>query len=138
MWYIGGEIAESGVHRIRERQIEEAKKEVAACLPWVKTDRVQWATMRIDRAEGLVAGAKRPDEPVIIGCGPRDEGGHHTAVAVWPTKLVFAPLVAERVRARLRHEKVEPSFKLEPALEESDEEPRIAPLPWEREGVVWS
>jgi hypothetical protein len=67
----------------------------------------------------------------------RDEGGHHTAVAVWPTKLVFAPLVAERVLARLRGEKIEPSYKLEPALA-NDDEPRIAPLPWEREGVVWT
>ena len=93
-WLIGGGIAESGVTRSAEAQIAEGRSELRACLPWVAgvLERVALSAGRIDRAEGLTAGGSRPDEPVMQ---------HHGRVsAAWPTKLAFAPLLAERLAER--------------------------------------
>lgn len=96
VWYIGGLLAEHGVPRSREDQIAAAKQEVAACLPWLDLDRFapQWATWRVDRAEGLSPDGSRPDEPVVQSLG--------NVIAAWPTKLAFAPLVAMKIESLLR------------------------------------
>jgi len=90
-WYIGGDLAESGVtHRIDD-QIEAAKNELEICFPGLDPDAWKFKTVRISRAEGKDAAGKRPDAPVVRAI----EGTR--AIAVWPTKLVMAPAAAEEV-----------------------------------------
>jgi len=90
VWYIGGDVAEKGVERSTADQIEAGKAELAATLPWLDLSGLQWGTIRIDRAEGLVqthaGGLKRPDGPVIKR--------HPGLSAIWPTKLAMAPFAA--------------------------------------------
>ena len=83
----------------------------------------------------MAADGKRPDEPVVV-----DEGGQFGVIAAYPTKLAFAPLLAERVLEIVR------ASKQAAASDRGDdmaaafkgfERPPIAELPWERGGVEW-
>lgn len=129
VWYIGGQVAERGVDLSREAQIDAARAEVVACVPWINTSACRWATVRWDRAEGLTDDGRRPDLPVL----------HSSPLvsAAWPSKLALAPLLADQmvarlgelgVRARGLDEPVAPG--LSPAAP--------APLPWNDPGVVWT
>ncbi len=95
-WLIGGGIAEQGVPRSASEQIEACTKELHACLPWLSRElpSIRLAAGRIDRAEGFMPDGSRPDEPVIQHAGP--------IIAAWPTKLAFAPLLAQRLINQLR------------------------------------
>jgi glycerol-3-phosphate dehydrogenase len=137
VWYIGGQIAETGISRDREDQIAAAKRELGACLPWLPDaarawEDTQWATLRIDRAEGLTPGGERPDEPVIAA--------QSNVIVAWPTKLGFAPAAAARVLSLVR-ERGGPSGRAsaEPArLIGRNGPPPVAPLPWEEVTLLWS
>jgi glycerol-3-phosphate dehydrogenase len=129
VWYLGGQIAESGVERDRQPQIDAAIAETRACLPWIDLLAAEWATLRISRAEGLTAGGERPDEAVVVAVDP--------AIAVWPTKLAFAPAVASRVLALLGEQGITPSGAAPPPVGAGEAVP-IAPLPWEDRSVRWS
>lgn len=128
VWYIGGALAESGVERSRGEQIESAREELSACLAWVNLSDAQWATLRIDRAEGLTPDGSRPDEPVVRRFGQ--------VVALWPTKLAFAPLAAQRALESLPTSQPRAAAPRGPAP--GDTSPRPAPPPWGREDVQWN
>jgi len=128
VWAIGGAIAERGVSMDRAAIIEAARAEVQACLPWLEIDPgVRWSSGRIDRAEGLMPDGSRPDEPVIHEIG--------RVAVVWPTKLAFAPLVAERLAAWMQND---------PRREHtSGEELGLTPCPiaappWDDAGWLWT
>jgi glycerol-3-phosphate dehydrogenase len=135
VWYIGGQIAEEGVARSDAEQIAAGKRELAACMPWVKlAETAKWATLRIDRAEGvptsggLLAGT-RPDLPVVVHAG--------RVIAAWPTKLAFAPLLADEVLRVLGEIKVVP--KADGSLDAAvSSVPPVAPHVWDAEGIAWS
>jgi glycerol-3-phosphate dehydrogenase len=129
VWYVGGLIAESGVQRERDAQIAAAKAEVAHCVPWVNLDGAQWSTLRIDRAEGLTEKGERPDEPIIAQRG--------STIIAWPTKLAFAPLVAQRIAAMLPPPTHKPEPEGGPSIFE-DFAPRVAPLPWNDPEATWT
>ncbi len=93
-WYLGGDLAETGPGRSAEEQITAAQAAVKRALGWVDVSGCAWSSFTIDRAEGRTQDGKRPDGPVVteIASG---------AIAVWPTKLVLAPVAAARVAAAL-------------------------------------
>jgi glycine/D-amino acid oxidase-like deaminating enzyme len=121
VWYIGGNVAERGAGEEASRVIEEAKRELGACMPWIDTGGWAWDTLNIDRAEGRTAEGKRPDGPVVVDVG--------RAIAVWPTKLALAPVAAEKVLGLLVSRgvigtRIEDGRSLGRAL--------VAETPWER------
>lgn len=146
VWWIGGAIAEGeAVHRSTVEQIAAARKELAACLPWLDLGQLQLATSRWDRAEGvsqIESPPKRPDEPTIAAA--------KRWAVVWPTKLAFAPLVGDRLLALVRNAIKEPSGAHSPStLAAMNLLPRapMAPRPWEAafddrtrtwETIAWS
>ena len=96
VWAVGGAIAEQGTQRTPEQQIAAAKAEVAACLRWTgahQSAAIEWTTALWNRAEGCSPDGARPDEPVLTRCA-----GDRVVIA-WPTKLAFAPRVADEVCA---------------------------------------
>ncbi len=97
-WYLGGQIAESGVNRSPEQQIAAAKQELAEVLPWIDISNIQWSSLRIDRAEPKTAGGIRPESYFIDS----DDG----VLTVWPTKLAFAPRLAQEIIATLEKDGV--------------------------------
>ncbi|WPO99563.1 FAD-dependent oxidoreductase [Pseudomonas sp. HR96] len=101
VWYIGGDIAESeGVARSPEQQIATAKKELGQLLPWIDLSQVQWATLRVDRAEPAQSGLVRPDNAFLA-----EQQG---LLVGWPTKLALAPDFADRVITSLQQAGIKP------------------------------
>ncbi len=130
--YLGGALAETGAREGRPdpKQVATARGELRACLPWLEWDGVEAAAMRIDRAEGLTGDGSRPDEPVVKAIGE--------VVVVWPTKLAFAPLAAERVLGVLEGQGITPGGGAGPGPIGPEDAPAVAALPWEEEGLEWS
>ena len=123
VWYLGGDLAERGVALSPEAQIRRAKEELGALLPWLDPGRLRWSTLRIDRAEVATADGSRPDGPFV--------GTDGDLLVTWPTKLAFAPRVADQVLEALggpEHGGIEAATGL-PA-------PPLATLPWEE--TTWS
>ena len=93
VWYLGGEIAESGVGVPDDELIERAKRLIADLFPWVDLSGAQWGCFAIDRAEAKMADGSRPDGALFIA-----EDGY---IAAWPTKLTLTPALADSVLAEL-------------------------------------
>jgi glycine/D-amino acid oxidase-like deaminating enzyme len=87
VWYLGGQLAESGVARDETAQIKFAKKELAAILPWMDYSDCEFSTLRIDRAEAGSNSLLRPDTPYVRR--------HGNVVVCWPTKLTLAPMMGD-------------------------------------------
>lgn len=125
VWWIGGSVAESGVDRSAVEQARFALEQMSALAPWFDWSVVDWAPVRIDRAEARTDSGRRPDGPVVI-----EWAG---AAVCWPSKLAFAPVVADQAVARA----------LERCRQRAGEFPNdftpapIARLPWEREDIKW-
>lgn len=98
-WYIGGNIAETGVSRSESEQIDAARAELEACMPWIKSPEGRWSTVRVDRAEARTPEGHRPDGPVAMRL--EQDAVAIPVVALWPTKLALAPALA-----RLAHEQL--------------------------------
>ncbi len=127
VWYVGGELSETGIDRTAEEQIEAVRTGLARLVPWADMADVSWSTMRIDRAEPATATGRRPDEPFVETVAPG-------ITVVWPTKLAFAPAVSERVMAL-----VPPGgTPMESASLDGLERAPQATLPWDNEGLRWS
>jgi glycerol-3-phosphate dehydrogenase len=101
VWYIGGQLAESGVAIDAQQQIAAAKKELNTIFPGINCEQMAWATLKIDRAEGQQSDGSRPSKPVIHSKGKQ--------ITVWPTKLVFAPMVADEVMQWVKDSGLQPS-----------------------------
>ncbi|MFO0084219.1 MAG: NAD(P)/FAD-dependent oxidoreductase [Phycisphaerales bacterium] len=136
VWNIGGLPAERGVSMSPADLIAHVRDELRACLPWVDLTQAEFATTRWVRAEGLTADGTRPDEPVITRVPVA--GGE--VIAAWPTKLAFAPLVADKVlamHADLPRAAAASESMVSPDLS-SWPVPRPAVLPWLDQNVRWT
>jgi len=122
VWYLGGDIAEAdGVARTPEQQIATARNELAQLLPWVDLSQVQWATLRVDRAEPAQSGLVRPDNAFLAEQGALLVG--------WPTKLALAPDFSDRVIASLDRDGIKPGQH--PSLPPLPRPP-LGQAPWEQ------
>jgi glycine/D-amino acid oxidase-like deaminating enzyme len=101
VWYLGGQIAEAGVGRPTGEQIKAGRRELRELLPWLAQDSLRWATLRVDRAEPKQQGGRRPDKPYL-------ELRDGVAVA-WPTKLAFAPALADQLLQSMNRAGIRPS-----------------------------
>ncbi len=100
VWYLGGELAETGVERTDEAQIRQAQKELRAVLPWIDLREADWACLRINRAEPATSAKARPDTAYLYA-------KEHVLVG-WPTKLALSPNLASEVLAQLGQQGVTP------------------------------
>ncbi len=127
VWYLGGQVAEGGVVRSPAEQIDAGRAELAELLPWVDLSDTAWATLRIDRAEVRTPRGGRPDDAYV--------GWRRGLGVCWPTKLAFAPRVAQLVLEGLREQRIEPSDGAGIAL--GLPRPSLARPPWD-EVDSWS
>jgi glycerol-3-phosphate dehydrogenase len=89
VWYMGGQPAEQGVGKSADEVIAATRHELAELLPWVDFSAMEWATWCVDRAEMAQSDGGRPDQPGITQIA--------NVTAAWPTKLAFAPMLANQL-----------------------------------------
>jgi len=128
VWYLGGELAESGVDRDRDAQLETAKAELVELLPWMSLAGTEWASYSVARAEPRQSDGRRPDHCFVSG----GEG----YIVAWPVKLAFAPLLADEVCRRIDDLGLPPARRTVPSFP-AWRSPDLAPRPWDGE-VRWT
>lgn len=102
VWYIGGLVAERSMASPAEDSIDAAKRAFATYLSNIKISNVEWAVLPISRAEGKSkTGGWMPDTPTLHRAGDVLYG--------WPTKLTFAPMLADTVLDELKRSNIPPS-----------------------------
>lgn len=100
IWYIGGEIAESGVQRSAEEQQAEGQRQLGEAFPWVDFSAVQWSSFFINRAEPRLPNLQRPDNAFV--------SAKQNLLITWPTKLTLTPDLSDSVCAELERQGVQP------------------------------
>jgi glycerol-3-phosphate dehydrogenase len=94
VWYMGGQLAEDGIKKNSQEQIKAASQELQTLFPWLDFSNTEFASFMIDRAEPLQSDGKRPDS-----CYFKEV---ENVIAAWPTKLAFAPQLANDIIAHLQ------------------------------------
>lgn len=101
IWYLGASLAERPKESNPQEIIDSAKKTFISYFPALNFSDVQWATLPIDRIEGKTkTGGWMPDIPTI-----------HRADNIlycWPTKLTFAPLLADMIIEEIKKDGLSP------------------------------
>jgi FAD dependent oxidoreductase len=89
VWQVGGQIAEDGVAMDSLQLVRHARAELATTIPGVDLRGIEWSTYRIDRAEAMTPGVRRPETVHLSREG--------NVLTGWPTKLALVPVLAERI-----------------------------------------
>lgn len=118
VWYLGGELAESGVNLTKEEQISHSKALLKSLVPHLNVEALIWDTLRINRAETALQTGARPDDVFVS-----EQNG---LMIGFPTKLALAPRFAEAVLSKLKL----PSSLKPPTAFSPLEKPAVAPYPW--------
>ena len=124
VWYLGGEIAEQGVHQTDEELIKAAQAKLREMFPWCDLENASWATLAIDRAEEKQAGGKRPDDISIAQ--------NNNLMVCWPTKLTLAPNLANQVLARMQDSGLTAGSETPVQAPVFLQHPQVAATPWEQ------
>ncbi len=127
VWYLGGGVAERDKDSNPEEVYKAARKGFAKYMPKLDLSGVQWATLPIDRIEGKSSTQGwMPDTPTVHKVG--------NALYCWPTKLTFAPMLADMVVEDLNESGIAPSHKTSDFSSLSSVE--YADAPWD--GARWT
>jgi len=125
VWYVGGKIAEEGIHRSDAEQIKVAKQEFNEVMPWLDLNQAQWACLDINRAEPLMDKGKRPDTSFFVEADK--------VITAWPTKLALAPKLANDIIDKIKINVISSGLSPFPNFSKPD----YAILPWQEESR-WS
>jgi len=100
IWYFGGQVAE----REKTANPDDVYADIHAALkkymPDVKTDGAELSVLAIDRIEAKGTGFM-PDAPVVQNIDDK--------IFAWPTKLTFAPMMADKIVEKLAADNISPS-----------------------------
>jgi glycine/D-amino acid oxidase-like deaminating enzyme len=121
-WYLGGELAESGVARSAEEQVQHTRKLLRELFPWCDLSQASFHCFRVNRAEARQPGGKRPDQASLLEA--------NNMFYCWPTKLTLAPTLANAVLGTLQTQGVLPSSGSQQALA-GLASPPLAITPWD-------
>ena len=125
VWYLGGDIAETGNQRTQNAQITYAKKLLEELFPWVDLHDADWNSFIINRAEGKVKGNYRPDSIVL--------DNQSNIFVVWPTKLTLTPSLADEVVEHCKSKQLKMLDNASNLLELKSlfQQPKLAQAKWE-------
>lgn len=90
IWYLGGELAESGVALDADQQQARAQTLLRELFPWVDFSGASWHSFFVNRAEPRIADLQRPDNAYVASC--------NRLLVCWPTKLTLSPNLGDTVR----------------------------------------
>ena len=93
-WYVGGNIAEWGSKHSDQAIKNKSSKLLARLFPQLPWNDVTISITRIDRAEAAQQSGGLPNQAFV--------GTDANLITCWPTKLVRAPEVADKVRRLLQ------------------------------------
>jgi len=122
VWYIGGGVAEDGVKQDDAQLFKNTAHILQKYLPNLNLENKQWASLSIDRVEGLDAAGHLPERPSYQY--------HKNVTLAWVNKLTFAPLLADELLAQMHSDKIGgdlPELSLPPA--------EISETPWDK--ITW-
>lgn len=102
IWYLGGLLAEEGIKRDSEAQIQVARIELAALFPWLDFSQAEFATFMVDRAEPQQKNGLKPESSYVKAI--------ENMMIAWPTKLALAPKLAEEIIQQLQKKAIMPKF----------------------------
>ena len=122
VWYLGGQLAEDGVRRTKDEQIQEAKQELQSLMPWLDFSLMQWSTLEISRAEPKQKQGQRPASSYYF---EQDD-----VITAWPTKLALAPNLADDIIALFSSQNITKNGSQQ--MPEFNPVP-FADLPWQEE-----
>ncbi|MBW7911262.1 MAG: FAD-dependent oxidoreductase [Alphaproteobacteria bacterium] len=122
VWYLGGNIAEEGAKMNEDETLQFARKELESVFPHIDWSDKQWATWAGDRAEPYDEEGHLPPGPFVQQRG--------RVMVAWPTKLTFAPALADRMMDKLRERKIMPEYKTEPPADKFASA-EVGRYPWE-------
>jgi len=124
IWYIGGALAESGVKRNADAQIDFARREISETLPWIDLGHTDWRTFRVDRAEPQQNNLSRPDNPFVKALG--------NMIIVWPIKLTLTPAVSDQIETMFSRQGFVPATSLDQSTGKDFARPEIATPIWDK------
>lgn len=122
VWYIGGEVAEKGASMSDAETINRAVDELRSIFPSIAWKEKEFACYAVDRAEPRDPNGHLPPEPRLLPYG--------NAVLSWPTKLVYAPVLADRVLDFIKQLGLQPSGSTTPIT--GLPVPETGKLPWQQ------
>jgi len=100
-WYLGGELAESGVGQSDQVLINRASDLLGRFLPRVDITVASWQCFTINRAEAATGTHNRPDDAFYME--------ENNSIVVWPTKFTLTPSLADRVVDHLQASNIKPA-----------------------------
>lgn len=100
VWYLGGQIAEDGIKRDSNTQIQFAKKELQELFPWLDLSDAEFTSFFVDRAENMQPGGGRPDSCYVKNI--------QNMLIAWPTKMALAPLLTKEIIQYLSTAEIKP------------------------------
>jgi glycine/D-amino acid oxidase-like deaminating enzyme len=120
IWYLGGAIAEEGAKLSETETLAFARKEMQEIFPAIDWEQKEWASWYGERAEAFDPSGHLPDGPRLQPQGK--------ILLAWPTKLTFAPALADDIFNWLEQNNIKPMQATQPPSLPSAE---IGPYPWE-------
>lgn len=102
VWYVGGQVAERAKDFSTSEAITAIQDAFDKYLPNIDCKTIEWATLPIDRVEVKGSGFM-PDTPIVQTQGDK--------IFAWPTKLTFAPLMADKIVEQLAVQNISPSHQ---------------------------
>ena len=102
VWYLGGNLAETGVELDKDTQIATAKALLKELLPWIDLGETTWNSFIILRAEPKQQGMLRPDTAFL--------NSQDNIITCWPTKLALAPNLGDEVAKQFAEHNITPRY----------------------------
>jgi L-2-hydroxyglutarate oxidase LhgO len=124
VWYLGGKLAEEGVQRSQEEQITIAKQELAALFPKIDLSYAKFASFYVDRAEAKQSNGSKPNSTTLFS--------NNNYITAWPTKLAFAPLLAQQILDQLHQSGIKPNHEVIPEIINNLPHPSVATPIWDQ------
>lgn len=125
VWLLGGRLAEKSISWDSVKLVKATRQSLIKIFPSFEFNNLQWATFRVDRAEADTCHCRKPDDVYV-----EKEGNVITA---WPTKLVLAPRLADRILGKIGNPSAGPLR--DETIFENWPKPKVSPEPWEN--VEW-
>lgn len=102
VWYLGGLLAEEGVNRDAKAQNLAAHDELCALFPWLDFTGATYSSFMVDRAEPLQGNGLKPESSSARTVS--------NMTVAWPTKLAFAPKLANELLQQFQKANLVPEW----------------------------